>query len=192
MFTFFILLAVAPLVMAGQLLASYKAHFSKLDARRAALVEASHGAAMIALAVLAYLRMGRILPVWFPLAALAVVIWGALRLFNGAKFSVGWRDPKLITGALVKTGVGVAIYQLVWNPAAWVSRDLAASIAGFLYATAPYGAWATSAVVLWCVVTGLTKLLLVLRGFPAGPWVDPGMPHGTAGFSGPDDPGWKL
>jgi hypothetical protein len=42
------------------------------------------------------------------------------------------------------------------------------------------------AVVVWCVVTGLTKLVLVLRGFPAGRWVDPGMPHGKATFSGRD------
>jgi hypothetical protein len=140
---------------------------------------------MIALAVLAYLRMGDILPAWFPLPALVVMIWGALRLFNGAKFSVGWRDPQLITGALIKTGVGVAVYVLVWNPPASLPVEVRAYIASGLYLLSPYGEWAVSAVVVWCVVTGLTKLFLVLRGFPKGPWPDPGNPYGGAGFWNP-------
>ena len=45
---------------------------------------------------------------------------------------------------------------------------------------------------LWCLITGGMKLALVLRGFPTVPPVDPGMPHGGAKFSNPDDPGWKL
>jgi hypothetical protein len=187
-----LVLLVVGVLLAVSFAKKYKAHFSKLDARSAALAEASHGAAMIALAVMAVLRLGRFLPAWFPLAALAVVIWGSLRLFKGAKFSVGWRDPELITGALVKCGIGAAIYVLVWNPPASLPVQAFVSIAAFLDMTAPYGRWAVSAVVIWCVVTGLTKLVLVLRGFPEPMWIDPGKEHGTADFTKPNDPGFKL
>lgn len=179
-----ILLAIAALMACEMALRRiWKAHRGKqLDARSVALRDASRGAAMIVLAFLALLHFGRFLPAWFHLVALAVVIWGSLRLYNGAKFSAGWRDPQHIASALVKTSVGIAVYVLA---------DAQAP-AEFLSATAPYGQWAVKAVVVWCVVTGMTKLLLVLRGHPAMLPVDPGMPHGTAGFSNPDDPEFKL
>jgi hypothetical protein len=163
------------------------------DPRSVALAEGSHGAAMIALAVLALLRMGNMLPAWFPLAALAVIVWGIVKLFRGAKFSVGWRDPHLIALALIEAGIGAAVYWLVWQATiAWVPRELLMDIAVALYTTAPYGEWALSSVAVWCVVSGLTKLVLVLRGFPALPLPPPGMPHGGAGFSNPGDKGFKL
>ena len=159
------------------------------DPRSSALAIASRGAAMIALALLAWLRLGPILPAWFPWVALPVMIWGALCLFNGAKFSVGWRDPKLITRALLKAGVGAALYLLVWHAnIRWgVPLDLLSGVAVFLYTTAPYGEWAVSAVVVWCLVTGLTRLLLVLRGYPSFPMPNPGTPHGNAPFTNPND-----
>src|SRR4051794_38626960 len=61
----------------------YRNHLSKLGPREAALAEASHGAAMIVLPVLVLLRHGDILPSWSPLAALALMICGGFRLFNG-------------------------------------------------------------------------------------------------------------
>src|SRR3954447_7247089 len=79
--------------------ARYHNHLSKSGPREAALAEASHGAAMIVLPVLVLLRYGGMLPSWSPLAMLALMIWGGFRLFNGAKFSIGWRDPKLIARA---------------------------------------------------------------------------------------------
>jgi hypothetical protein len=153
----------------------YQAHFSRLDARSAALEDASHGAALIVLAVLACLRFGFVLPAWFPLAAFAAVIWGGLRLYNGAKFSVGWRDPKLIVGASIKIGIGLAVSLLVWNPPPLMPVEALSAIAAFLYMTAPYGDWAAAAVVIWCVVTGLTKLVLLSRGLPVMPL--PAPPH---------------
>jgi hypothetical protein len=152
------------------------------DPRCAALKDAGHGAAMIALALLALLRVGHVLPAWSPLAALAVIVWGSLKLFNGAKFSVGWRDPKLTALALIEAGVGAAVYVLVWNPPAAAPVELLAAIAALLAVTAPYGELAVSAVAVWCVVSGITKLLLVLRGFPATPLPNPGKPHGDADF----------
>src|SRR5271155_5068467 len=79
--------------------------------REAALTEASHGAAMIVLPVLVLLRFGGDLPSWSPWAALAVMICGGLWLFNGAKFSVGWRDPKLIARAAIKIGLGLLAFR---------------------------------------------------------------------------------
>lgn len=191
-----ILLLVLLLLFGLNWWAEYKAHLNQLGPRERALAEASHGAAMIVLPVVAYVvGIGAILPPWSRLAALAVMFWGGLRLFNGAKFSVGWRDPQLIARALVKIGVGVAVYVLVWQATtAWVPRGLLAVIASYLYTTAPFGKWSVVAIVWWCLVTGTTKLILVLRGFPPPPWGEdpPGMPHGTAGFSNPNDPGWKL
>jgi hypothetical protein len=134
---------------------------------------------MIALAVLALLR--HVLPGWFAVAAFAVIFWGALKLFNGAKFSVGWKDPKMISRALVKACAGVAIYALAWNAPVSMSA-VAATFAVVFYVTAPYGEWVTAVVALWCVVTGLTKFVLLLRGPPTMPWVDPGNTYGGANF----------
>ena len=40
---------------------------------------------------------------------------------------------------------------------------------------------------IWCLITGGVKLVLVLRGFPARRGTeDPGMPHGNAPFTKPD------
>ena len=156
----------------------WKIHFG--DARCTALKEAGSGAGMIALALLALLRMGQILPAWSPFAALAVIVWGCLRLFRGAKFSVGWRDWQLIALALIEAGIGVAVYVVVWTDALPV--DIAATIAASLYATAPYGELAAWALAVWFVVSGLTKAVLVLRGYPAMPLPNPGKPHGGADF----------
>ena len=101
------------------------------------------------------------------------MIWGGFSLYNGAKFSAGWRDPKLIARAAIKTGLAVWLFQKIG-------------------AVDPAFALPLSFVGWWLLVTGLTKLILVLRGFPAGVFVDPGMPHGTAGFSNPNDTGKGL
>jgi hypothetical protein len=137
--------------------------------REKALTEASHGAAMIVLPVLALLRFGGDLPSWSPLPALALMIWGGLSLFNGAKFSVGWRDPKLIARAALK---------IVFALLALRAHDYPAVVMALL---PPLG-W-------WLLVTGITKLYLLLRGFPQPVWGgDPGMPHGEAGFWNPNQP----
>jgi hypothetical protein len=154
----------------GQLWSGYNSHVGNLDARSAALHEASTGAAMIVFAVLIWLRLGRFLPAWCALVALAVVIWGALRLHHGAKFSVGGRDPKLIVRAAVKIALGVLLFRAIG------ARQFG-DLAPLVYALLSYVGW-------WLLVTGITKLVLVLRGFPAPPWdtQNPDMPHGDAGF----------
>jgi hypothetical protein len=120
------------------------------------------------------LRFGGDLPSWSPWAALALMIWGGFSLNNGAKFSVGWRDPKLIARAAIKLGLGLLAFRAHGYPSV-------------VMALLPL-------LGCWLCVTGVTKLMLVLRGLPAAPWdgKPPDMPHGKAGFWNPNDPGWKL
>src|SRR6516225_3978839 len=73
--------------------------------RETALAEASYGAAMIVLPVVAYWDIGRALPPWFPFAVLALMVAGALKFFRGAKYSVGWRDPVLMARFAAKIGL---------------------------------------------------------------------------------------
>ena len=149
---------------------------------------------MIVLPVLVLLRYGGTLPSWSPLAALALMIWGGFRLFNGAKFSIGWRDPKLIARAAVKIALAVLLFRAIG------ARQFDAALYDFavlLFRTIgtrlQFGAVDPVAAVLnallsllgwWLLVTGATKLILVLRGFPPAPWdgQKPDTPHGNATF----------
>ena len=151
----------------------YNSYFAKLGPREAALAEASHGAAFIVLPVLMLPRFGGVLPTWSLLAALALMIWGGLGLFKGAKFSVGWRDPKLIARAALKIALAVLLFRAI------DARQFG-DVGPLFDALLPLLGW-------WLLITGLTKLLLVLRGFPAAPWDgDPPDPqHGDAGFANP-------
>lgn len=162
------------------LFTKYNSHFAKLGPREAVLQEAAHGAAMIVLPGLVLFRYGAALPSWFALAALAVMICGGFRFFNGAKFSVGWRDPKLIARAALKIALAVLLFRATGarqfgNPGPVV--DALLSLLGW-----------------WLLVTGMTKLILVLRGFPEAPWdgQQPDTPHGKAPFANPNDAGKGL
>jgi hypothetical protein len=157
----------------------YKEGIGKFGPREAALAEASHGAAFIVLPAVAFVRYGGNLPPWLLLAMPALMILGGFFLFNGAKFSVGWRDPKLIARASLKIGLAVPLF-LATGARQFGNAD-PVFIALF------FVAW-------WLLVTGLTKLVLLLRGLPRAPWDDkpPDNPHGKAEFSKPHDPGWKL
>ena len=123
---------------------AYKADLNANGAREAALAEASHGAAMIVLPAMAYIRIGWILPPWFALAALAVMVWGSLRLFKGAKVSVGWRDPELIAGAGLKIALAVLLFRAIGARQFGDIDPLWNALLSLL-------GW-------WLLVTGLTKL----------------------------------
>ena len=101
--------------------------------------------------------------------------WLGFRLFNGAKFSVGWRDPKLLARAALKIALAVLLV-----------RALGARQFGEID---PLFDALLSLVGWWLLVTAITKLLLVLRGFPAAPWdkEPPDAPHGNAPFVNPND-----
>ena len=146
-----------------------KDHLGKQGPREAALSEASYGAAMIALPVLAYWywHIGAVLPPWFPYLMLALMIFGGLKFARGAKFSVGWRDPVLMVRFAVKIGLGVVAFP----PAGVFGHliELALQLLGW-----------------WLVITGATKLLLVLRGLPQMPLPPPGKPYGDGDFWNPN------
>jgi hypothetical protein len=171
---------VAGLVVINLIAASREKN-ARLGPGAAALANASHGAAMIVLALLAWSHLGRLLPAWFPLAALATVFWGSLRLCNGARLSKGFRDPELFAGACVKCGIGIAVYVLAWNPPSQFPLVGGITLA-LLAETAPYGGWVVATIAVWCVVTGVTKAILLSRGLPTTPLP----PRGTsrnAGFA---------
>lgn len=144
---------------------------------RPGLKKASHGAGLVALCVLAYVAVNRAGSLenftgpalaayagYIKLAWVLGIIIGLWLLRTGATISKeGFLDPVGVVGmALVKIGVGVAVYLLVWKATiAWVPRELVANIALYLYMTAPYGEWTVWAVIVWCVVTGCTKIAVV-------------------------------
>lgn len=170
-FALFKLLVVVPY----GLLTSYNSHFAKLGPREAALAEASHGAAMIVLPGLALFRHGAGLPSLLTLALIGVMICGGFRFFNGAKFSVGWRDPKLMARAALRITLAV-----------WLFHALDVRQFGNI---PPMFNPLLSLLGWWLIVIGITKLILILRGFPAAPWdgQKPQTPHGNAPFTNPND-----
>jgi hypothetical protein len=153
-----------------RLVMSLRNNHSAKGPREQALAEASYGAAMIVFPVLLLMRYGAILPAWSPLAALALMIWGGFSLYNGVKFSVGWRDPKLIVRAALKIALAVWLFHAIG----------ARQFDPVLNAPLSFVGW-------WLLVTGTTKLLLVLRGFPSFTTEVPQWSHGKAPFASPDD-----
>jgi hypothetical protein len=87
----------------------------------------------------------------------------------------GWRAPFFSAPAAP-----------LWVSAVWLSRAVDARQFGNID---PLFDALLSLVGWWLLVTGATKLLLVLRGFPAAPWENepPAAPHGNAPFVKPDD-----
>jgi hypothetical protein len=152
----------------------------KSNPREAALSEASRGAAMIVLPVVALLRYGTALPSVSPWVALALMIVGAFFLYNGGKFSVGCRDPKLLGRAALKIIFAVALFRAIDQRQMWIDPAVDAVGNGVL-----------SLLGWYLLVTGLTKLFLVLRGLPGPVFVNPGGQCGEAGFWNPKQKGSK-
>jgi hypothetical protein len=170
------LLAVVFKLLMWGMFGSLQKFSGKSGPREAALQKAAHGAAMIVLPVLVLLRHGGALPSWSPFVALAVMICGGFWLFNGAKFSVGWRDPELLALAAIKIALAVWLFRAIDGRQWWIDPAVDAVGDGLL-----------SLLGWFLLVTGLTKLFLVLRGLPSGVIVNPGMPHGAAPFANPSD-----
>jgi hypothetical protein len=148
----------------------------KSNPREAALSEASRGAAMIVLPVVVLLRDGAALPSVSPWVALALMIVGGFWLYNGGKFSVGWRDPKLLARAAIKIALAVWLFRAIDQRQWWIDPAVDAVGNGLL-----------SLLGWWLLVTGATKLFLVLRGLPSAVIVDIGKPYGPADFANPSD-----
>jgi hypothetical protein len=149
------------------------------DARANELAVASHGAGFLALAVLAVWWAGPAVAWRFiagapdasadwlhrfcALAAVAWVAGGLLWFVSGARRSLtraGVRDSRLIARALVKMVFGAALWWAVWYaPASWPGDVL--KWIGFARAM-PISCICIEAATVWLLVTGATKLLLIL------------------------------
>jgi hypothetical protein len=137
-----------------------------LPPREQNLARASHGAALLIFAALALRVIGFVTflhmlvagpaepMLWLPaLLWCATVAWGAVWFTIGCRRSGGPRDGLLISRAAAKSVTGLTALFIAWAglvPGDWWG-------AGFIV-IALYLAG------IWCVVTGLVKLVLLTRG----------------------------
>jgi hypothetical protein len=146
--------------------------------REAELLKASHGAAVLAICGLAAATVGAAAinrfigeliaapddPWHFgpALAVAGLVLWGLLWFVSGAKRSLGYagfRDSRFITRAILKVALGAAVWWVFRNPPPSWSPDVLEWIAWARAST--YARLAIDAVIIWLVVTGLVRFLLV-------------------------------
>jgi len=161
------------------LLADYAVFIRQLDPYQAELTKASHGVFMIC-AGIAFLRWdrNRILPPDIRFYATVAVIFlfglGAFWLSLGAARTRWYRfDARFATRAAVKIAVGVALY-LIRNWSEFEDYQ-------------PF-AWAVLCVVgPFCIITGITRLWLVLRGVREPRIPAAGSPYGAAPFADGDN-----
>jgi hypothetical protein len=178
-FTLIVYLAALPFALVSDVVFWFKRARTTSDVRANELAVASHGAGFLALAVLAVCVAGSSQAMRFMLnapdasadwlhrvGALLAVAWavaGLLWFFSGARRSLAWagfRDSRLIMRAVVKIGFGAALWWAVWYPPASWPRDVLLWMA---YARAmPISRVCIDAAVVWLVVTGAVKLLLVV------------------------------
>ena len=169
MITVFVLLAILPFAA----LANWFRFIKRLPPREQNLARASHGAGMLAVAIIVLMLIGGTQGVAGFLNALAanpkepklwgsalawvvLVGWGFGWLVIGSARSRGPRDALLISRALVKIAVGVALDVLAhggYLPSGWLGVTLTKLVEFWLFPVA-----------VWCMVTGITKLVLLLRG----------------------------
>jgi hypothetical protein len=172
------LLILSPLF----LLSDWFVFLKGLPDLHAELTRASHGVVMMLVAggAIYYLQDGYIRQ--FPLEYRTLVyaafgfigIWGAYWLMLGAARSRQRRDYRYLGRACVKVCFGVGLYYGV--PHYWHTVNVWELLV-FM---------ASQAVAAFCVVTGLTKIALLMRPLPrlmTGDGIS-AMPHGDAGFSG--------
>ena len=134
-----------------------------LEPRERELTRASHGVAMILIVAFAW-HKNLIVLVPFEYrtdtsaAAAFVVAWGLSWVILGAGRSrFGYRDGRLIGRAIVKVGLGLGLYFWLlpqWHLTEW-------------WEVLVYDA--AVAVSFWCVVTGATKFVLLMRPPPRLP-----------------------
>jgi len=112
-----------------------------------------------------------------------VLSFHTVHCFVGA----GSRPPHC---AVVKIAVGAAVVVIVWNPPVWIPLDARAAVYAFRTAGAPYSDLVIEAIVLWCVVTGVVRLVLTISGgfrFRRRVPRPVPMPHGESRFAEPGE-----
>ena len=155
-----------------QLVRRYRMWIRGFEYRPMQLMRASHGLAGIALAVFGW-HLSRTLninqPVGLPLAV--PIVWGLVVFLDAAKRSRGEFDGYLIFRSCIKAVVGVL--ALLFVPASMTQIIGAVVLAATaLASTGDYktlGTWLAYAALwiigIWCMTTGITKFLLLLRGW---------------------------
>jgi hypothetical protein len=166
MFTPLVLAAMLVIMIPKALLGDYITHFSHLAPREAETSRAAHGIGFALLVPLAMHWADQFH--WFAylpdftwpylkyrwLAVYVIIAFGAYWFIIGAARSQGYRDGRYITRSLIKIGIGGAItYAQVYRlyPDIPFRREtyLLATLIGF-----------------WCIITGIVRLGLYMRGPP--------------------------
>jgi hypothetical protein len=156
----------------------YRNFHQRLEPRERELSKTSHGAGVLAICALLLNTIGAAaaeefadalqassdLRYWIPALLFAgAVLWGATWFLSGVNRSLayaGFRDSRLINRALVKIAAGGGLYWLIWHPPAswWLSARASLAVARSL----TWPCFMIEAVMLWLIVTGAVKLLLLL------------------------------
>jgi hypothetical protein len=172
--------ALLPVALLMDVWALLKRARSTPDPRANELAIASHGAGFLALAALAVWIAGPSQTLafmlaapaafpddwmhWLPALALAVAVGGGLlSLMTGARRSLAWagfRDARLLSRAVVKIGMAATVWWVFWyapssGHASWLAWLAVARLL-------PWSRACIVAVIVWLVVTGSTKFLLVI------------------------------
>jgi hypothetical protein len=152
------------------LLADWLKFIKHLPPREQNLTRASHGAGLLVFAALALREIIRVQGIggfarglsampddpglWVPALLWAItVVWGLVWFLVGCRRAQGPRDGLLTTRAVVKSVVGFVAFFVAQGglvPADWWGAffiEMALFLGG-----------------IWCVVTGLTKFVLLMRG----------------------------
>jgi hypothetical protein len=148
------------------------------------LTKASHGAGLIVFTPVVGYFLFKLYPPPAPynLAALAVlaaaIIWGGLWLTTGAaRIPRGTTDARFSSRAVVKIGFGIAAAVFFFGDFLLGSRSPGAALMqnferqGQGLGLIAVALWVIAPVLAgWCIITGLTKFLLLARGRqPAAP-----------------------
>jgi len=171
--------ALVPVALLSDIWLWFKRARTTPDPRGNELAIASHGAGFLSLAVLAVWIAGPLQTLafmiaapgafptewihWIPALALAAaVLLGVVCLLTGARRSMAWagfRDSRYLTRAVVKIAFGAAVWWSFWILPASSSGELVTWMA--VARLLPWSRACILALILWLVVTGATKFLLV-------------------------------
>lgn len=193
----FVLLAL-PFRIIFRTLRRYTIFLRNHDYRTMQLLRASHGMAGIIIAALAWLLLSNSgNPYWDaagPWVLSALAIWGFVVFLDGARKSRGEFDGYIAFRSFVKIALGALV---LYNFQESITQHIKMVSYSYSYLVAigdplplaielaTVALWAFG---FWCIVTGLTKCLLLLRGIKRRP--KPPVrenPHGKSKFADPKE-----
>jgi hypothetical protein len=166
------------LVVALVVLVDYFAFIRQLQPYEAEQTKASHGAFMIAVCLWFFsyrqdLQLERGFAVLFGAGVAGLGALGVFWLTLGVSRTQFYRlDARHVVRSIVKMMVGPGLVHAVH----YYTQD-------WSYDFKWYRDRIGIIVIYWCLITGATKLILVLRGVRETDSGTPGAPHGNAGFT---------